>query len=264
MALKVTLGRYYAADSPIHHLDPRAKLLCAFAIMITVFFIQAPVQLVLGWAFMLVLLVLSRIPLSKVLQSIRPVILVLLMLSVFNLFLVREGATLAELGWLVITTGGAWAAILYSLRLVIAVIAATLVLQTTTPTQLTDAFDRMLSPLARIGLPAHELAMVFSLMLRFIPTLVDETQAILDAQTSRGGAIGQGSIVQRMRAIVPIIVSLLASSLRHADNLSRALDARCYEGGAARTHWHPLVLGIRDAVAAVVTLVYVVVLLLLG
>ena len=264
MAFRITLGSYVPAESPLHRLDPRTKLLCGLAIMVSVFFIHTPVQLAFGWIVALALVALSHIPIPKVLRSLQPIVIVLLVLSVFNLLLVTSGNTLVALGPLRITTDGAWAAVNYSLRLVVAVIAATLILLTTTPTQLTDAFDALLAPLSRIGLPGHEIAMVFSLMLRFIPTIADEAQAILDAQTARGGALAEGTLVKRVRSVVPIIVSLLASSLRHANGLSRALDARCYEGGAARSHWHPLTLHARDGVAAVATCAYVVVLVLLA
>lgn len=264
MSFKITLGRYYPVDSPIHRLDPRAKILCGLAIMISVFFIHTPLQLAFGWVVALALIVASRVPTTKVLSSLKPILLMLMLLSVCNLLLVTTGEVLVAFGPLRITTDGLWAAVNYSLRLVIAVIAATLILLTTTPTQLTDAFDALLAPLSRIGLPGHEIAMVFSLMLRFIPTIADEASAILDAQTARGGGLAEGSLAQRVRAVVPVIVALLASSLRHANGLSRALDARCYEGGAARSHWHPLALHARDGVAAALTCAYVVALLLLG
>ena len=264
MAFRITLGRYVPADSPLHRLDPRTKIVCGLALMLSVFFIQTPLQLAFGWAVALALVALSRIPVGKVLDSLRPLVVVLLVLGVFNLLLVREGEVLVSLGPVTITSGGLWAAVNYSLRLVVAVIAATLILLTTTPTQLTDAFDALLAPLSHIGLPGHEIAMVFSLMLRFIPTIADEASAILDAQTARGGGMAEGSLVRRVRAVVPVIVALLASSLRHANGLSRALDARCYEGGAARSHWHPLQLHARDGLAALFTCVYVVALLALG
>ena len=264
MALRLSLGQYYPANSPIHRLDPRVKLVCAIVVMVSVFFILTPAQLVFGWVCAIAALLASRVPASKVMRSLRPVIVVVFVLGLLNLVMVTTGDVLAQLGPIRVTTGGVRAAVLYSLRLPIAVVAAALVLLTTTPTSLTDAFDSLLSPLARLGLPAHEIAMVFSLMLRFVPTLADETQAILDAQTSRGGALAEGSLAHRIRSVVPVIIALLASSLRHADGLSRALDARCYEGGAARSHWHPLRLAPRDAVAAVVTLAYLVALLALG
>ncbi len=264
MALNLTLGRYVPADSPLHRLDPRTKLICGLALMVSVFFIRTPVQLAFGWVVALTLVHLSHIPARKVLASLKPIVVVLMALSVFNLLLVTTGEPLLSVGPLRITRDGLWAACNYPLRLVVAVIAASLLLLTTTPTQLTDAFDALLAPLSRIGLPGHEIAMVFSLMLRFIPTIADEASAILDAQTARGGGMAEGSLVKRVRAVVPVIVALLASSLRHANGLSRALDARSYEGGDSRSHWHPLAFHARDGVAAVLTCVYVVALLVLG
>ena len=264
MAFRITLGRYVPADSPLHRLDPRTKICCGLALMVSVFFITTPAQLVFGWVVALALVLLSRVPAGKVLDSLRPVVAVLLVLSVFNLLLVNTGDPLLAVGPVSITTGGLWAAVNYSLRLVVAVIAATLILLATTPTQLTDAFDALLAPLSHIGLPGHEIAMVFSLMLRFIPTIADEASAIVDAQTARGGGMAAGSPLKRIRSVVPVVVALLASSLRHANGLSRALDARCYEGGAARSHWHPLELHARDGVAVAFTCVYVVALLALG
>ncbi len=264
MAFRITLGRYMPADSIPHRLDPRTKIVCGLALMVSVFFIQTPMQLAFGWAVALALMATSRVPMGKILTSIKPIVAVLLVLSVFNLLLVTTGDTLVALGPLRITSDGLWAAVNYSLRLVVAVIAATLILLTTTPTQLTDAFDALLAPLSSIGLPGHEIAMVFSLMLRYIPTIADEASAILDAQTARGGALAEGSLVRRVHAVVPVIVALLASSLRHANGLSRALDARCYEGGAARSHWHPLQLHARDGVAVALTCAYVAALLVIG
>ena len=264
MALRLTIGQYWHAESPIHRLDPRAKLFSALAIMVSVFFIHTPLQLVLAWAAALGLVACAQVPPRKVMRSIMPVLLMLTILSLFNLLLTRTGTVLVSLGPLVITTDGIWAAVVYSLRLVVGVIVAALLLMTTTPTKLTDAFDAALSPLTRIGLPGHELAMVFSLMLRFIPTLGDEASAIVDAQTARGGALGEGSIFARVRAFVPVVVALIASSMRHADGLARALDARSYEGGAERSHWHPLHMETSDWIAVGITAVYVSVLILLG
>ena len=185
-------------------------------------------------------------------------------LSLFNLVFVQTGEVLLAAGPLTITAGGVWAAVLYTIRFGLALMLGGLILLTTTPTQLSDAFDRMMAPLARLGLPAHEVAMVFSLMLRFVPTIADETSAILDAQSMRGGGLDEGGPLRRIRAIVPVVVALLASCLRHADGLSRALDARCYEGGEGRTHLHEQRLGRRDAVATAITLAFLAALVALG
>ena len=254
MALRLSIGQYYPAESPIHRLDPRAKVGCALVAMASTFLIRTPLQLALGIALALALVAATRIPVTKVLESIRPLVTILVLLGLFNLFLVRDGETLFACGPLVIGAEGAWAAVLYSLRLAIAILMGALMMLTTTPTQLTDAFDAALSPLARLGLPAHEIAMVFSLMLRFIPTIADEAQAIADAQRTRGGALGEGSPLHRCHAIAAILVALFASSVRHANDLARALDARCYAGGEGRSHWHPAHMRPRDW-AAVATCV---------
>lgn len=251
MAFRVSIGQYHPGASPLHRLDPRTKAAGALVVCVAVFFIGNAVQLAFGLAFALAVAALSQVPVGKLLRSIRPLVAVLLVLGIFNLLLVRSGDELVGIGPIVITTGGIRAAVLYPLRMVVAIVAVAVLLLTTTPAQLADAFDAALAPLSRIGLPGHELAMVFSLMLRFVPTIADEASAIVDAQTVRGAALGEGSPVRRMRAVVPIVVALLASSARHADGLARALDARCYEGGTGRrTRWHPLRFAARDAVAA--------------
>ena len=264
MAFKLSMGEYWPGDSLLHRMDPRAKIACSLVLMLSVFFVRTFEQLALSWAVSLVLIMLSRVPVKKVLESLRPVALMLMLLSVCNLLLIRTGTVLVALGPLVITTDGLWGSILFSLRLISGVVAAALLLLTTTPTQLTDAFDALLNPLSRIGLHGHELAMVFSLMLRFIPTLADEAEALIDAQTTRGASLYEGSPIRRIKAVIPIVVALIANGLRHASNLSRALDARCYEGGAARSQWHPLRMQAKDWLAMGLALVYTVALALLS
>lgn len=249
MALKVTMGQYYPTRSLVHKLDPRTKVVAMIALVISCFFVRNIPQLVLGYAFVILASRLSKVPAGKVLGSVRPLLVMFAVLSLLNLFVHTGGETLCSLGPLSITTEGVWAAVLYTLRLVIAVVACALLLFTTTPTSLADAFDALLSPLARIGVPAHEIAMVFSLMLRFIPTLGTEAQAIMDAQTARGGTLSEGSFGHRIRAVGPVLVALFASSMRHANGLARALDARCYQSGASRTHWHPLAMRRNDWLA---------------
>lgn len=264
MAFRLKVGQYFDAQSPIHALDARMKFCCAFAAMIALFCTHTPMQLAVGAAFTLSVVAASRVPVSRVAASVRPLVVFLAFLSLFNLVFVQTGDVLLATGPLRITTGGVWAAALYTIRFGLALLLGSLILLTTTPTQLADAFDSMLSPLARLGLPAHEIAMVFALMLRFVPTIADETSAILDAQATRGGGLDEGSLPQRVRALVAVVVALLASCLRHADGLSRALDARCYEGGEKRTHLHEQRLCRRDAIAALATAAFVVTLALLA
>ncbi len=264
MAFKLEIGQYYDADSPIHALDARAKFCCAFAAMIALFCAGNPAQLAAGALFTAATVAASRVPLGRVAAQIKPLVFFLGVLSLFNLVFVQAGNPVLVAGPLRITDGGVWAAVLYTARFALALAIGSLILLTTTPTELSDAFDAMLSPLARLGLPAHEIAMVFSLMLRFIPTIADEASAILDAQAMRGGGFDEGGPARRVRAVVPVLVALLASSLRHAEGVSRALDARCYEGGTGRTHLHEPRLGAGDAVAAAATVVLVAALVLLA
>lgn len=263
MAFKLNIGQYYDTDSPIHSLDARVKLVCSLALLVALFCIGSPQQLAAGAVLTLVLVGASRVPLSRIVGSVRPLLMLLAVLSLFNLFFVHTGDAVAALGPATITTGGIWAAVLYTCRFALALQVGSLILLTTTPTELSDALDAMLAPLARLGLPAHQIAMVFSLMMRFVPTLADETSAILDAQAMRGGAFDEGGPVQRVRSIIPVVVALLASGLRHADGLARALDARCYEGGAGRTHLHEQHVGPRDAVAIAVTCAFIAALIIL-
>ncbi len=262
--LRITVGQYYAAPSPIHRLDARVKLVCALAALVGIFCVSNAAQLCAAVVFVAAVLALARVPAGRVLASVRPLVVFLAVLSLFNLLFVRTGDVVAALGPVSVTSGGVAAAALYTARFALALVTGSLIMLTTTPTQLADAFDRMLSPLSRLGLPGHEIAMVFSLMMRFIPTLADEASAIIDAQSLRGGAFDEGGPVQRVRSIVPVVVALLASGLRHADGLSRALDARCYEGGEGRTHLHEQRLGGRELVAALVTVALLAALVLLA
>ncbi|WP_028263420.1 energy-coupling factor transporter transmembrane component T family protein [Atopobium fossor] len=264
MAFRVSIGQYLAGNSVIHKLDPRTKILAAFVLMVSAFFIQAPMQLVFGLVCVTTLSRMAHVPAGKLFDAIKSIVGMLLALGLINMLMIHRGEVLVSWGILNITNEGVRVALLYSLRMIVAIVAATLLLLTTTPTQLTDAFDALLSPLSKLGLPAHELAMVFSLMLRFIPTLADEANAIMDAQMVRGAGINEGSVLKRIQAIVPVITALLASALRHANGLARSLDARSYEGGAARSHWHRLVYKKRDALAGALTLLYCIMLGLLA
>ncbi|MGN0070671.1 MAG: energy-coupling factor transporter transmembrane component T family protein [Atopobiaceae bacterium] len=264
MAMRIGIGQYYPHPSFLHRLDPRVKAGCALAVMLVIFFIRTPLQLLYVYALAFALIAASRIPAKKVVESIKPLVLILIFLGIFNLFFVRAGVSILSLGPIEITSVGLWDAVLYPLRFSIAILAGALLLLTTTPTELTDAFDGVLAPLSRLGLPGHELAMVFSLMLRFIPTIADEASAIIDAQRARGGGWDSGSFSRRIHGIGPVIIALLASSVRHAHNVGRALDARCYEGGHGRTQWHPLHMEKKDWAALAICAAALVGLFLVG
>lgn len=257
MALKISVGQYYHGDSLIHRLNPNVKCLAALLLMLTTFFIRNAPQLALLVVGVLCLLALAKIPVKQVLVSIIPLAWLLIFLSLFNLLLTREGSVLVSWSIFTITDVGAWSAFLYPVRILAAILMGALLLLTTTQTDLGNAFEAACSPLSKIGLPGKEIAMIFSLMLRFIPTLADDAVSISEAQTARAGDVASGSLPKRLRATFSIVVALLASSLRHANNLSKALDARHYVAGASRTCWHQPTFGARETIALVVTVCFI-------
>ena len=257
MALKISVGQYYHGNSLIHRLNPNIKCLAALLLMLATFFIRNAPQLALLVVGTLCLLALAKIPVKQVLVSIIPLAWLLIFLSLFNLLLTREGSVLVSWSIFTITDVGAWSAFLYPVRILAAILMGALLLLTTTQTDLGNAFEAACSPLSKIGLPGKEIAMIFSLMLRFIPTLADDAASISEAQTARAGDVASGSLPKRLRATFSIVVALLASSLRHANNLSKALDARHYVAGASRTRWHQPTFGARETIALVVTVCFI-------
>ncbi len=257
MALKISVGQYYHGNSLIHRLNPNVKCLAALLLMLATFFIRNAPQLALLVLGTLCLLALAKIPVKQVLVSIIPLAWLLIFLSLFNLLLTREGSVLVSWSIFTITDVGAWSAFLYPVRILSAILMGALLLLTTTQTDLGNAFEAACSPLSKIGLPGKEIAMIFSLMLRFIPTLADDAASISEAQTARAGDVASGSLPKRLRATFSIVVALLASSLRHANNLSKALDARHYVAGASRTRWHQPTFGAHEAIALGATVCFI-------
>ncbi|MDY2777815.1 MAG: energy-coupling factor transporter transmembrane protein EcfT [Collinsella sp.] len=244
MALRVSIGQYHSADSPIHRLDPRVKLAATVVFMASCFFIQSPATLMLGTAVVVAAVASAHVPLGRLFSQIRPIAIFLILTSVMNLFFVQTGEIALVLGPIRIFWGGAEAAILYTIRFLLLLIAGSLLMLTTTPTSLTDALGWLLAPLERIGVPVAEGTLVLSIALRFVPTLAREADNIVAANIARGASFEGKGPVQRARAFIPLVVPLFASAIRHADNLGRAMDARCYTG-EGRTHYHELAFDIR-------------------
>lgn len=243
--------------SPIYRLDPRVKMVGFLAAMFTMFAVNTPAQLALGATLTLAVMLAARLNPVRVLATIHPILALLALMSLCNLVVVRTGTPLLAWGPLSITDDGVIIAVLYTCRFALVIIMGAMFLMTTTPTAMTDAFEALLRPFSRFGLHTQEIALVMSLALRFIPTLTGETRAIIDAQAARGGSIETGSLGQRVKAMSAIIVPVFAGTLRHADNLSLALDARCYEEGISRTHWRVFSPAARDAVFAVAVIAYI-------
>lgn len=227
------------ADRPslIARLDPRAKMVCFLMLMVTSFFIGTAPQLILGALVTLAIIMAARISPLKLVKSVSGLLALLVLVALLNLLVARDGTALTRWGPLVITDQGLWAALVYTCRFGLVLILGAILLMTTTPTQMTDAFESLLSPLGKLGVHTSEISLVLSLALRFIPTLVREMQSIREAQAARGGSIESGSPSRRARAMAAIIIPVFAAALRHADNLGQALDARSYQGGKGRTHY---------------------------
>lgn len=257
MALHVSVGQYYSADSPIHRLDPRVKLAAALAYMVSCFFVSNPAMLALAGAAAFALMGLSHVPARLMLRSVKPIMFFLVFTSLFNLLFVQAGAVLVRLGPVAVTDAGVWAAALYTLRFLFLLLVGALVMCTTTPIALTDAAESLMKPLARLGAPVHDVALVMSIALRFVPTLAREAENIVAAQTARGADLENKGALAYARACVPLVVPLFASALRHADNLGRAMDARCYTDGAHRTRYHVMRFSPRrDGAAVAATALY--------
>ncbi|WP_240542269.1 energy-coupling factor transporter ATPase [Bifidobacterium felsineum] len=243
--------------SYVGRLDPRMKMVGFLAAMFTMFAVNTPAQLILGAAVTFGIITAAGIHPIRLFSAIHPILALLALMSLTNLIVVRTGSTLVSLGPLSITSDGVMIAVLYACRFALVIILGAVFLQTTTPTAMTDAFESLLHPLQRLGMHTQEIALVMSLALRFIPTLTGETKSIIDAQAARGGSVETGSLGQRVKAMSAIIVPVFAGTLRHADNLSLALDARCYEEGITRTHWRVFSPGPADALFAVIIIAYI-------
>ena len=248
----------------LERLDPRVGMLSALALMFSAFAIGSFWQLLLAVVFTGVIAAAGRINVGRLAASVRVFLALFVFCGLLNIFFVRTGTTVASLGPIPITDDGIRIALLYACRFAVVIVIGAMFLASTTPTAMTDAFESLLSPFARFGLHTQETALVMSLALRFLPTLGVETKAIIDAQSARGGSVETGSFVVRIKAMVAVVVPVFAAAIRHADNLSLALDARCYEEGATRTHWRVMRVTGMDVAVAIVVLVYLVALVVPG
>lgn len=260
MALRASIGQYLSVDSPVHRLDPRIKLAGTLAFMVSCFFVHTTLALLLATAAVGTAIICARVPLHRLLVQIRPIALFLVITSLVNLFFVQTGDIALSIGPLRLRWGGIEAAALYTARFFLLLLAGSLLTLTTTPVALSDAAERLLAPLERLGVPVSQGALVLSIALRFVPTLSQEAEHIIAAQTARGADLENKGALAYAKACVPLIVPLFASALRHADNLGRAMDARCYTGGK-RTHYHVMKLSARrDLPAALAIVTYLAVL----
>ncbi len=248
MLTDITLGQYYPGNSFLHRMDPRAKILCTMIFIVAIFLAKDVVSYSLVTAFIGLCIAVSGVPFRMVVRAVKPLWLILLFTMMIHV-LSTPGNVVWEWGWFSVTEEGLRNGTLMTLRLVYLIGFSSLLTYTTSPITLTDGIESLLSPFRRIGVPAHELAMMMTIALRFIPTLLEETDRIMKAQASRGADFSSGNIWQRAKAMVPLLVPLFISAFRRADDLATAMEARCYRGGEGRTKMHVLAYSGRDAAA---------------
>ena len=261
MLKNITMGQYYPVDSLVHRLDPRIKIVLTIALIVAVFMVHSLVGYAFVLGFVYLTAHLANVPFRLLLKGIKPLRFILLLTFLLNLFFVSEGKVLLQLGFVVITQEGLVQAVHYSLRLMFLVLATSLLTLTTSPIMLSDGIELLLSPLKKIRFPAHELGMMMSIALRFIPTLLEETDKIMKAQMARGADFESGNLLQRAKAMVPLLVPLFVSAFRRAGDLAMAMESRCYHGGEHRTRLRVLKITRQDwlACAAVAGLILLIV-----
>ncbi|MDR4888419.1 energy-coupling factor transporter transmembrane protein EcfT [Fredinandcohnia sp. QZ13] len=233
--MNIIIGRYIPGSSPLHRMDPRAKLLLIFFYVCIVFIANSVLTYALLGIYTLTIVLLTKVPLRYILSGLKPILWVILFTFILHIFLTKEGDLLFDFGWLKVYEGGVKQGIFISLRLLYLIIMTTILTLTSTPIEITDGMESLLAPFKKIGLPTHELALMMSISLRFIPTLMQETEKIMKAQAARGVEFTSGPIKDRMKAVVPLLIPLFISSFKRAEELAIAMEARGYRGGEGRT-----------------------------
>ena len=236
MLKDITLGQFFPGNSAVHRLDPRVKIVLTVAFIVLLFLAQGPVSYALIIAFLAVVIGISRISPKMVLRGLKPILFIVIFTAVLNLFFVTgEGEPLVHIWVLKIYGEGIRYAILLTVRVCALIAGTSLLTYTTSPIVLTDAIEQLLKPLGKLHFPVHELAMMMSIALRFIPTLIEETDKIMNAQKARGAQLDTGKMTDRVKALVPVLIPLFISAFRRADELAMAMECRCYRGGTGRT-----------------------------
>ena len=245
----VSFGQYYPTGSIVHRLDPRAKVIFSIIFMVTIFFVSSYAGYALVALFLVSVCLISKIPVGNVVKSVKAIIFIMIFTAIINIFFYDSGKVLFEWWKIKITLGGIDFAIKMALRISLLVMGTSLLSFTTTPMELTDAIESLLSPLKLIKVPVHDIALIMSIALRFIPGLMDETDKIMMAQKARGAEIDTGGLIKKVKAMLPVLIPLFVSAIRRADELADALDARCYNATEHRTKMKVLRLSWRAAVA---------------
>lgn len=264
MIRDITLGQYYPADSVIHKLDPRVKLVTTMIYIVSLFVAKGAIGYAVATVFLAVVIRLSKVPFSFMTRGLKAIFMLLAVTMMFNLFLLDGDVVLWRFGILRITDKGVKMAVFMAIRLIYLIIGSSVMTLTTTPNDLTDGMEKLLNPLKKIHVPVHELSMMMSIALRFIPILMEETDKIMKAQQARGADFETGNLIRKIKAMVPLLVPLIISAFRRATDLALAMEARCYHGGDGRTKMKPLHYKRRDHIAYAVVWSYLLLMILFG
>jgi energy-coupling factor transport system permease protein len=256
MIKDITIGQYLPGDSIVHRLDPRIKISITFIFIINLFIVNNFIGYIPIILFILASVAISKVPGKYIFKGLKPILVIIVITALINIFL-TTGTIIYSLGPITITKEGLNLAGFMVLRLVFLIVGTSLLTLTTSPISLTDGIEHLLNPLRVIKVPAHELAMMMTIALRFIPTLLDEADKIMKAQTARGADFESGNILKRAKNLIPLLVPLFISSFRRADELAMAMEARCYRGGKNRTRMKQLKIETRDVLAIILTLMLV-------
>ncbi len=249
MALKdITLGQYFPGNSPIHRLDPRTKLLAVVLYIAALFLASWFVTYAIMFVVLAGSIAVSRVPIKSIVRGLKPVLFIVVFTAVLNLFYTPGNTVLVHFWIFTITLEGVWRAFFMVVRIMMLIAGTFLLTYTTSPILLTDGLESLLGPLKKIRVPVHELAMMMSIALRFIPTLIEETDKIMSAQRARGADFESGNLIQRAKALLPLLVPLFISAFRRADELATAMECRCYHGGEGRTRLRQLKYKLADYV----------------
>lgn len=240
MIRDITIGQYYPADSPLHKLDPRVKLFATVIYVIALFTFKGILGLAIITGFLYAVIKISKVPFKFMVKGLKAIVVLLLITSVFNLLATPGDVVFWKWGTLQITDTGIINSVLMTVRLIYLILGTSLMTLTTTPNQLTNGLETALAPLNKMNVPVHSIAMMMSIALRFIPILIEETDKIMKAQMARGADFEHGNLIQKAKAMVPLLVPLFVSAFRRAEDLAMAMEARCYNGGEGRTKMKPL------------------------
>ncbi|GHU53649.1 energy-coupling factor transporter transmembrane protein EcfT [Clostridia bacterium] len=252
----ITIGQYFPMESPIHKMDARFKILLTGVFIAMLFYGDSIFGLVIGALFVVIVTYVSKISFTMLVKSIKPIVPILIFTGLLNLFFLQDGEVYFHWKFIKITQYGVETSVFMLFRIILLVCGSSLLTYTTSPIVLTDAIESLLKPLKKIKMPVHELAMMMTIALRFIPTLIEETDKIMCAQKSRGADLETGGIVKRAKALLPILIPLFVSAFRRAEELATAMECRCYHGGEGRTRLKVLKSTYRDYIGVFVTLLF--------